>query len=80
MQKPLINMTKPVNPLDGVTLLNGFRDRKDSFRSGLAQLRFQIGKPKIFIANKPTNSDLQHAERLLKGFFKLTTDGHDFTY
>src|SRR5438876_985384 len=79
MQKPLIDMTKSVNPLDGVTLLNGFGDGKDSFRSGLAQLRFQISKPKVLIANKPANSDLQHAERLLKGFFKLTTNGHDFT-
>ena len=80
LQEPLVNLRQVMNLVDGVSGTHRLADDKYTVVGRFTQCLVDIGDHQLLVLHKTVHALPDHAESLLDGFFKRTTDGHDLTH
>ncbi len=75
-EEPLINLGQLMNIVNGVALMHSLWYHKDTLISRLAQSSINIVNLKLLVFNKAMHALTYHAQALLDGLFKVSTNSH----
>ncbi len=76
IEEPLVYLGQVMYLVDGVSLVHGLGDDKDTLVRGLTERLVDIGNFQFLVLHKSVHALSDHAQSLLQGLLKVSSDGH----
>ena len=79
LQEPLVDFSQLMYLVNGITSPESLTDNEDTTIGRFSQSLINIWKNQFLIFYKAMHALSDHTKSFLNGFFKSTSDSHDFT-